>query len=186
MIESNSLASVPAINPYIKAAQACGIDHIPLLKKAGIDPLVLADNNNHISIEAMERLLLLLIEGSGDPCFGLHASRFTEAASYSVLGYISMNCPTLRHIQAKIPIFEKLVGDMGVTSTEITDGFALQRWQCKFSHPLAVRHEVEHVLGSWVTYARNFLNFDPHDAIWFEHPPPEDSTLLATYKDMFG
>jgi AraC-like DNA-binding protein len=186
MIESNNMASVPAINPYIKAAQACGIDHMPLLKKAGIDPLLLADNNNHISIEAMEALLLLLIERSGDPCFGLHASRFTEAASYSVLGYISMNCPTLRHIQAKIPIFEKLVGDMGVTSTEIADGYALQRWQCKFSHPLAIRHEVEHVLASWITYARNFLNFDPHDAIWFEHPPPEDSTLLATYKDMFG
>jgi AraC-like DNA-binding protein len=42
------------------------------------------------------------------------------------------------------------------------------------------------VLGSWVTYARNFLNFDPHDAIWFEHSPPEDPTLLANYTDTFG
>ena len=107
MVKSENIASVPAINPYIKAAQAYDIDHLPLLEEVGIDPSVLADNNNHISIEAMEAFLLRLIEQSGDPCFGLHASRFTEAASYSVLGYISMNCSTLRNIQSKIPIFEK-------------------------------------------------------------------------------
>lgn len=186
MVKSENIASVPAINPYIKAAQAYDIDHLPLLEEVGIDPSVLADNNNHISIEAMEAFLLRLIEQSGDPCFGLHASRFTEAASYSVLGYISMNCSTLRNIQSKIPIFEKLVGDMGVTSVEIDDGYALQRWRCKFSHPLTVRHEVEHVLASWVTYARNFLNFDLHDAVWFEHPAPEDPVLLTSYTNIFG
>ena len=186
MVESNNIASVPAINPYIKAAQACDIDYLPLLEEVGIDPSVLADNNNHISIEAMEAFLLRLIEQSGDPCFGLHASQFIEAASYSVLGYISMNCSTLRHIQSKIPIFEKLVGDMGVTSVEIDDGFALQRWRCQFSHPLAVRHEVEHVLASWVIYARNFLNFDAHDEVWFEHSAPQDPELLNHYTEIFG
>jgi hypothetical protein len=89
-------------------------------------------------------------------------------------------------IQAKIPIYEKLVGDMGVTSVEIADGFALQRWHCKFSSPQAKRHEVEHVLGSWVTYARNFLNFAPHDQVWFEHEPPADPALLTDYTEVFG
>ena len=70
-----------------------------------------------------------------------------------------MNCSTLRVIQAKIPIFEKIVGDMGVTSVEVADGFALQRWECKFVDPLVARHEVEHVIGSWVIYAKNYLNF---------------------------
>lgn len=183
---NHSLASVPAINPYLKSAQACGIDYLPLLEKVGIDPMVLQDNNQRIASGAMEQLLLLLIDASDDPCFGLNSSRFIEPASYSVLGYISMNCSTLRTIQAKIPIFEKIVGDMGVTSVEVADGFALQRWQCKFSHPLAVRHEVEHVLSSWVTYARNFLNFDPHDTVWFEHSAPQDPALLANYQEKFG
>ena len=47
-------------------------------------------------------------------------------------------------------------------------------------------HEVEHVLGSWVIYARNFLNFEPHDAVWFEHEPPADPALLADYAEVFG
>ncbi|MDA9918898.1 AraC family transcriptional regulator [Porticoccaceae bacterium] len=188
MLETSddSLASVPAINQYLKSAQACGVDYFPLLERAGIDAEILADNNKHISAAAMEHLLELLIETSGDQCFGLHASQFTEPSSYSVLGYICMNCSTLRMIQAKIPIFEKIVGDMGVTSVEIADGFALQRWHCKFSSPQAKRHEVEHVLGSWVIYARNFLNFEPHDAVWFEHEPPADPALLADYAEVFG
>ena len=182
----NNLASVPAINQYLKSAQACGVDYLPLLEQVGIDIEILADNNNHISAAAMEQLLELLIGVSGDQCFGLHASQFIEPSSYSVLGYICMNCSTLRMIQAKIPIYEKLVGDMGVTSVEIADGFALQRWHCKFSSPQAKRHEVEHVLGSWVTYARNFLNFAPHDQVWFEHEPPADPALLIDYTEVFG
>ena len=123
-ITDTNLASVPAINPYLKSAQSCAIDYLPLLQSAGIDPSVLEYNNQRISVAAMEKLLLLLIGASGDQCFGLHSSRFIEPASYSVLGYISMNCSSLRDIQAKIPIYEKIVGDMGVTSVELSDGFA--------------------------------------------------------------
>ena len=134
----------------------------------------------------MERLLKLLIEASGDPCFGLHSARFVEPASYSVLGYISMSCATLRTIQAKIPIYEKIVGDMGVTTVEIANGYALQRWQCLFSDPEVKRHEVENVLGSWVLYSRNFLNIEGVDSIWFEHSAPIDPTFLQDYRDVFG
>jgi len=180
------LASVPAVTQYLKSAESCGVDYRPLLVAAGIDPVLLENNNKHISGAAMERFLALLIPASNDPCFGLHSASFVEPASYSVLGYISMNCSTLRMVQAKIPIYEKIVGDMGVTSIEVADGYALQRWTCAFSDPVVRRHEVENVLGSWVTYARNFLNFDDWDAVWFEHAAPQDPALLEDYAALFG
>ena len=63
MLETSddSLASVPAINQYLKSAQACGVDYFPLLERAGIDAEILADNNKHISAAAMEHLLELLL-----------------------------------------------------------------------------------------------------------------------------
>jgi AraC-like DNA-binding protein len=186
LIKNNGRASVPAIKQYLKSADACGVDYLPLLSAAGIDPKVIDDNTSHVSNAAMERLLKLLIEASGDPCFGLHSARFVEPASYSVLGYISMSCATLRTIQAKIPIYEKIVGDMGVTTVEIANGYALQRWQCLFSDPEVKRHEVENVLGSWVLYSRNFLNIEGVDSIWFEHSAPIDPTFLQDYRDVFG
>jgi AraC-like DNA-binding protein len=185
-IVSSGLASVPAIKQYLSAAQACGLDCQPLLLQAGIDPDLLSKNNHYLPNDAMERLLKLLIEASDDSCFGLHCARFVEPASFSVLGYISMNCSTLRMIQAKIPIYEKIVGDMGVTTVEVANGFALQRWQCLFTDPEVKRHEVENVLGSWVCFARQYLNFDDWDSIWFEHAAPKDATLLADYDEIFG
>lgn len=188
MIEANhnNLASIPAVVQYLKAAENCGLDYHPLLERVGIDPLILTDNNKHIPGAMMEQLLALLIPASNDPCFGLHSAQFIEPASYSVLGYISMNCSSLRKIQAKIPIYEKIVGDMGVTSTEIFEGYALQRWRCKFSDPMVKRHEVESVLASWHTYSRKFLRFDSPHSIWFEHSAPEDVKLQADYAEVFG
>lgn len=180
-------ASIPAIKQYLKAAEACGVDYQPLLEQAGIDPSTLEDNNNRIPGIAMERLLALLIPASNDPCFGLHASQFVEPASYSVTGYLSMNCASLRELLGKIPVYEKIVGDMGVSSTEIMGDDALQRWQCRFANPLVKRHEVEHVLASWHTYTREFLHFDTslERSIWFEHAAPQSPKLLECYHRVF-
>ena len=181
-------ASVPAIKQYLQAAETCGVDYGPLLEAANIHPDVLNDNTKRITIEAMERLLALLIPASNDPCFGLHSARFVEPASYSVLGYISMNCSTLRGTLANTAIYEKIVGDMGVSSTHIEDGFVLQRWDCRFTNPLVRRHAIENVLGSWDVYLREFAHIDTSlsDCIWFEHSAPADPELLNDYQEVFG
>jgi AraC-like DNA-binding protein len=134
----------------------------------------------------MELLLRYLIDASGDPLFGLHSAQFVEPASFSVLGYISMNCSTLRMIQAKIPLYEKIVGDMGVTSVELSDGFALQRWSCQFTDPVAKKHQVDNVLASWCLFARRFLNFEGWHSVWFEHSGPEDEGPRREYQQLFG
>jgi AraC-like DNA-binding protein len=136
----------------------------------------------------MERLLSLLIPASGDPCFGLNSARFVDSSSFSVLGYISMNCSTLREISAQVPIYEKIVGDMGVSSLDIMDGHLLQRWQCQFENEMVRRHAVENVLASWYTFMCKFLHFDAmsFDSIWFEHAAPEDPAMLENYTKIFG
>jgi AraC-like DNA-binding protein len=180
------LASVPAIAQYLKAAEASGIDCLPLLASVGITAAELNDNSGHIAIDAMEQLLILLIEASDDGCFGLHAAKFVEPSSYSVLGYISLNCSTLREAQGMIPIYEKIVGDMGVTTIENKGDFVFQRWNCKFSNPLVKRHQVEHVLASWATYSKIFLKFEAPASVWFEHSPPKDKKLVVDYEAIFG
>ena len=187
-MNNNGMASVPAIKQYLKAAEAKGVDYYPLLEQAGIDSAVLRDNNKRISGIAMERLVVLLVAASGDACLGLHSARFVEPATYSVLGYISMNCSSLREVLATIPIYEKIVGDMGVSSTDTLGDRVLLRWQCQFEDPIAKRHEVETVLASWNAYTRNFLHVEASyaDCIWFEHSGPEDPNLLADYAETFA
>jgi AraC-like DNA-binding protein len=181
-------ACVPAVKQYLQAAEACGVDYRSSLDAVGINPALLENNNKRVTGEALERLLALLIPASGDPCFGLHAARFIEPASYSVLGYISMNCSTLRETLANTSVYEKIVGDMGVSSINIADGMAFLRWDCQFKDPLVRRHLIENVLGSWDTFLRNFMHLDPGlaDCVWFEHSPPADRELLEDYRAIFG
>jgi AraC-like DNA-binding protein len=181
-------ASVPAIKQYLRAAEIAGIDFRPMLKAANIYPEVLEDNNKRVPGESLQHLLELLIPASGDPCFGLHCAHLIEPASYSVLGYISMNCATLRQTLANTSVYEKIVGDMGVSTTEISEGFVLQRWDCRFRNPLVKRHLVENILGSWEVYLRTFMHLDSGlaECVWLEHSAPEDSSLIQDYVDIFG
>ncbi|MFK7734342.1 MAG: AraC family transcriptional regulator [Pseudomonadales bacterium] len=186
--ENGTSASVPAVKQYLRTAESCGVDYFPLLQKAGIDAALLADNNARVSNHAMERLIGYLTTACNDPCLGLHSAQFVEPATYSVLGYISMNCANLREVLANIPVFEKIVGDMGVSSTEPLGDCVLLSWHCQFLDDVARRQEVEAVIASWNAYTRNFLHVEPEyaDAVWFEHSAPDDRDLIAEYRDFFA
>jgi len=187
-MNDHGFASAAAVKQFLKTANTYGVDYHPLLAKANIAADLFDNNNQRIPGLAMEQLLALLIDASGDPCFGLRSSRLIEPASYSVLGYASMNCANLRELLARVPVYEKIVNEMGESHTDIADGFVLQRWQCHFSNPQVKRHMVESVLGSWHTYTRSLLDFDGGliDSICFEHAAPTDAALLPDYTELFG
>ncbi len=177
-------ASVPAVQQYLKMAERCAVDCAAQLREAGIDAAVLADNNKRIPGAALERLLARLIPASGDALFGLHTSQFIQPASYSVLGYITMNCANLREALVQVPVYEKIVGDMGVTTTERRGQDMFIRWSCNFSEPLVRRHVIENVLASWLRYARWIAQVEADPIrVCFEHPAP--ACALDDYRELF-
>lgn len=147
-------ASIPAVQQYLKTASAAGIDDRPALARAGIDASLLNDNTKRVPGAALQTLLAELIPASGDALFGLHTSQYIQPASYSVLGYIAMNCATLGEALAKVPVYEKIVGDMGVTRTVPAGDNTLVRWHCNFDNDDVRRHVIENVLASWTRYSR--------------------------------
>lgn len=177
--------SIPALKPYLKQADELGVDYACLLKSAGVSMQDLEDNSSRITGEALQQLLSTLVTAAGDPCFGLHSSVFVQPTTYSVVGYIALNCSSLREILDNIPMFERIVGDTGVTSIEYEDGYVLQRWDCRFQRQDVRRHLIENVLGSWQHYSRNYLGFPPADCILLEHAPPSRK-YAATYSEIFG
>jgi len=187
-MSDHGFASAAAVKQFLKTSQVYGVDYQPLLAKANIAADLFENNNQRIPGVAMEQLLALLIKACDDPGFGLRSARLIEPASYCVLGYAAMNCANLRELLARVPVYEKIVNEMGASYTEIADGYVLQRWQCHFANPQVKRHMVESVLGSWLTYTRSLLDFDDKliDSICFEHSAPADSALLQDYTELFG
>ncbi|CAD5108146.1 AraC family transcriptional regulator GliR [Zestomonas carbonaria] len=178
--------AVPALLKYLRLAERQGLDLDAALAAAGLDPADLQDNGRRLPSEAHEKLLGHFIAVSGDPLFGLHAAEFVQPGSWSVLGYITMNCATLGEAMSRIVPYEKLVGDMGTSRIEPVDGHVRLSWSCRHETADIRRHMVENVLASWLLYARWIADMDRSPSeVWFEHQQPA-GTDLAEYQAVFG
>ena len=177
-----------ALNQYLVSAESAGLNPMQGLEDVGIDASLATDSEARISGEAFEDLLIWLIQRSGDPLFGLHTSEFVQPGSYSVMGYIAMSASTIFEALSKVALYEKLVGDMGVTETIMRDGMVEVRWLCRHQRQPARRHLIENVLGSWVRYTRWLAandNLTP-DYVLLEHAPPENRKMIEEYRRVFG
>lgn len=179
--------SVPALLPYLRSAEACGLLRERMLAEAGIPAEVLQDNNARLPGDVLQRLLAYVLPRCADPLFGLHTSHFIQPGSHSVMGYIAMTSNTLAEAVARMPQHEKLVGAMGVSTLEHEPASLVMRWNCRFSDPLTRRHLIENVLASWTSYSRWLADAQELSplCVRFEHAPPADRSLLKGYQQSF-
>ena len=184
-------ASVPAIQQYLRYAEDTGLSIPTTLNAAGLSPALISKENERITGEQFQKLIRNLIDQSNDPLLGLKSGNYVQPGSYSVLGYISMSCSTLKEAIDRIIPYEKLVGDMGVTSIETEknskdgDDRVLITWNCAYTDPIVRRHMVDNVLASWCNYTRWLANMEEGPLeVRLEHEKPEPS-LLKAYEEMF-
>ncbi len=146
--------SVPSVKQYLQLAEEQQLEVDGILARLNISPELLNDNGGFITGLAFQSLIAELIELSQDELFGLHTAKFVQPFSYSVLGYITMNCETLGQAIDKIRPYEKLVGDMGTTTLEqVGEDFRIS-WHCSYPDAQVKRHMTDNCLASWYTFAR--------------------------------
>lgn len=185
-MENLGHTAVPVLLKYLRHAEQLGVDIDQALAAAGMTAGELADNARRLPGSAHERLLTHLLEVSDDPLFGLHCARFVQPGSWSVLGYITMNCATLGEAMSRIVPYEKLVGDMGVSRIEAASDQVRLIWTCRHEQPSIRRHMVENVLAAWLLYARWIADMDLAPAqVWFEHALPA-GVAIAEYEALFA
>ncbi len=180
------IASVPAVNQYLQQAETDGLSRCAALSFAGINADVLHDNSNYVSGEQFLKLLRWMVLNSPNPLFGLHSSRFVQAGSYSVLGFLSMNCGTLGEAVEKIQPFERLVGDMGVTEILQQGEQTEVRWHCRYPDPEVRQQMVDNVLSSWLSFARIITGQQLLPVqVSLTRPEPEPA-VVSQYEAAFG
>jgi AraC-like DNA-binding protein len=96
----------------MQALDARGVDGRALAARAGIDPALLDDPNSRFPIAATTRLWRLAVEATGDPCFGLWASRFVNQTTFHGLGFAVFASRTLRDAFERFVRYGRLVSDV--------------------------------------------------------------------------
>lgn len=146
--------SVPVVKQYLRYVETLDIDVSALLARSNILASTLMQESERITGEQLQAFLVNLIIATDDPLFGLKSGAFVEPSSYSVLGYITMTCGTLEQVLERIQPYEKLVGDMGVTSIDYSPQQLAINWHCAYTFADVREQMVDNVFASWLAYAR--------------------------------
>lgn len=179
-------ASIPAVQQYLRYAESQKLDTSKAITQAEIDPLVLDNANGRIPGEQFQRLIKALLEASHDPLLGLNSSLHVQPGSYSVLGYITMSCASIGDAIERIPTYERLVGDMGVTHIEKNKKSIFLNWRCAYTDEYVRQHMIDNVLASWTNFARWLANQDASpECILLEREKPETAAEVKQYETFF-
>ena len=174
-------ASIPAIQQYLRYATDAGISVPTALEAAEVSPHLLTKESERITGEQFQKLIRNLIDQSKDPLLGLKSGSYVQPGSYSVLGYITMSCSTLKEAVDRIIPYEKLVGDMGVTSIEPEGDNILITWNCAYTDPVVRSHMIDNVLTSWCYYTRWLANTEEGPLeVRLEHPATDAKQTAAS------
>lgn len=95
----------------VVALEARGLDGRALAAEAGIDPASIADPVGRAPVTATGRLWRLAVEASGDPCFGLFASRFFSFPTFQALGVAVLASATVREAFSRLVRYSRIISD---------------------------------------------------------------------------
>jgi AraC-like DNA-binding protein len=146
--------SIAAVKQYLRYAEGKKLDTQQLIERSNLREALKSEDEGRITGEQFQTFLKHLILKADDPLLGLSSALYVKTNSYTILGLIAESSSTLEEIIKRIPLFERLVGDMGTTSLQRTQTGLIQTWNCHYTNPLLVPHMVDNVLASWTLYAR--------------------------------
>ncbi len=180
-------ASTAALRQYLRAAQDYGIEAEDALVQNDL-PIGILDNSiSRVTGTEFQRLIRWLVDACNDPLFGLKSGSYVQPGSYSIFGYMIMNCRSAREALHMTPMYESIVGDMGVTKLEKAGSRLAVRWVCQYDDPIIIPHMIDNVLFSWTQFARYLADLPDGKPYFVQLERDEPSNeVLATYQEMFG
>jgi len=106
------IVSVSVLSQLFSYLTSLNVDIDVFLHSLSIDPESVRSPDSYIPLETY----LLIQDGAAeyvdDPYLGLHMGEFAEAGSWSILGYMMMNCKTLGEAFEKSARYHRIIGNL--------------------------------------------------------------------------
>jgi len=119
-----------------------------------------------------------------DPYLGLHMGEFAGPGSWSILGYLMMNCKTLNEAFEKAGRYQRIIGNMITTRVEVGLGKVRAIFFTPPHAPQMSRHCFDSAFSSTVRLARTLSgrSLNPLE-VTFIYPEPDSR---AEYERIFN
>lgn len=153
-------ASSAIVRQCLAATKEFRINANEALTANGLSNGIFDNSISRIDGDDFQQLLHWLISRSGDTTYGLSAAKQVTPGSFGLLGYMMMNCRTLREALNLFPRYEAIVGNMGITRIERRGSHVALCWSCNYTDALVRPQLIDTIVGSWIHFIR-WLIQDP-------------------------
>lgn len=160
------------------------VDIDSFLRALDIEPETVRSPDAYIPVETYLRIQDEAAAYVHDPYFGLHMGEFAQPGSWSILGYLMMNCKTLGEAFEKSGRYQRIIGNMINARAELGLGKVRLVYFTPPHAPPMSRHCYEAAFSSSVRLARTLtgLPLNPLE-VTFTSPEPESR---AEYERIFN
>lgn len=159
------------------------VDADAFLRSLKIDPEIVKSPDARLPIETYLFIQDEAAKYTNDPYFGLHMGEFAEAGSWSILGYMMMNCKTVGEAFEKSGRYSRIIGNLIESRAELHLNKIRIIFDTPPSAPKMSRHCFESVFSSSVRMMRSLtgVTLSPLQ-VTFIYPQPEST---AEYERIF-
>lgn len=176
--------SVSVLSQMFLYLDSLKVDIDAFLRSLSLDPQTVKAPDTQLPIETY---LLIQDEAAGyvnDPYFGLHMGEFAEVGSWSILGYLMMNCKTLGEAMEKSGRYSRIIGNLIEAQAEMRLNKIHVQFFTPPHAPKMSRHCFEATLSSTVRMIRNLtgVHLSPLEAT-FIYPKPQS---ISEYERVFS
>lgn len=175
--------SVTVLKQMFLYLASLDVDIDAFLRSLGIDPVKVQSPDTRLPIETYLRIQDEAARYVDDPYFGLHMGEYAEAGSWSILGYMMMNCETLGEAFQKSARYHRIIGNL------IEGKATLRLNKIKVAlvtpphAPKMSRHCFEATISSSVRMMRTLTGEEINPLeVTFSYPEPEST---AEYERVF-
>lgn len=175
--------SVTVLSQMFLYLDSLKVDIDGFLRSLGVDPGAVRAPDARLPIETYLLIQDQAAEYVSDPYFGLHMGEFAEAGSWSILGYMMMNCKTLGEAFEKSGRYSRLIGNLIEARAE----FKFNKIKAVFftppHAPKMSRHCFEATFSSSVRMMRSLTGADISPLeVTFVYPEPAS---ISEYERIF-
>lgn len=173
--------SVAIVRDIVQYAAAQGVAVRDLYRAAQIDPAWLDDPDRQVAGEVLKNLWREAIAQTGDLDLGLHIGEAFDLAAIGIVGYVLLNCKTYGQVLEKLSQYTCLFSQGVTIHHRVSTGWV----QCDCDIVGNVknylvdepRHPIESTFAALIVATQQLTGHRlKANAVWFQHPCPEDDS----------
>ena len=175
--------SVTVLSQMFLYLDSLKVDIDVFLRSLGVDPETVKSPDARIPVESYLLIQDEAANYTNDPYFGLHMGEFAEPGSWSILGYVMMNCKTLGEAIEKSGRYSRIIGNLIEANAELRFNKIKGVFSTPQHAPKMSRHCFEATFSSSVRMMRSLTgsHLSPLE-VTFIYPAP---LVVSEYERIF-